>query len=649
MEPPSLEEPAKPRALPVSTLGFAPLRPSKPRVIACPWPTLEQMHVRSEIMLPQDSHTDQKESKKKSVPRVYDISPNENVVSQRLRPDYFTATPNEDYPIPNIRIPARQTFKKSDVIQYARNEMKGHLKEDTLVPLLNRLEDLSAWDRNEYEVETWACKYAPTSGKTVMTDGKVGESVTEWLVKRFEQLKTANKSTHKSLLKAYRKKPLGDDLDGFIDDTSVESDNAPTEEKENQNSFLILHGPSGSGKSSAVYAAATELGAYVMELNPSDKRSSKKLLEKLGGMGKSHLVHRSGINSPDFQQKSIVLLDEVDILFDEDQTFWTGLDKFVETSRRPVIMTCRDPGLLPPNVIENHVESFVRFDHGSFENQKNALWLIALCEGHILDKFDLGGMIEKNKGDFRASLNELQFWCQMALGDRRSGINWMLTDKERKDYHLEDVRIMSDGTHIGGQERLSPEKEITLESWTKLVDALSDADYIRANIHTQFELSLEEEYLKDRMLGLQELESIPGPVEPLEYEFMVHPTIEDMAGGEIHADLQPENDSWELRDSLWFLRGTGIYNSVDSSTPSVLATELLPAVRAIARHDKWKEEKSNRLYEEHGVVTRRSKKSVHKAMGLDENTLKRYFEEGDLDEILETAPESCNETCNLGP
>ena len=81
-----------------------------------------------------------------------------------------------------------------------------------------------------------------------------------------------------------------------------------------------------------MYAAAEELSANIFELNPGERRSSKKLLEKLGGMGKSHLVHRdssgtSATAGESYKQQSIVLLDEVDILFDEDQTFWVGLDK----------------------------------------------------------------------------------------------------------------------------------------------------------------------------------------------------------------------------------------------------------------------------------------------------------------------------------
>lgn len=535
-------------------------------------------------------------------------------------------------------------LNNTQLLDLAYNVVKKDANHPVIAPLLERLTDFSAWDRNEYESRNWCSKYAPATGESVMTTGFKGEIVKEWLQNQFEILRRRpDRPTQKSFFKAQKKK-VANDLDDFIVENDLGED-AQGEVAEHQNRFLILSGPSGSSKSSAVYGVAAELGAYVMELNASDKRSSKKLMEKLGGMGKSHLVHRANIDDVTFQQNSVILLDEVDILFEEDQTFWLGLDKFVETSRRPVIMTCNDPDLLPPMMIENHKDSFVTFEHASTSIQSKALWTIALCEGHLVSMDALKHMIRENNNDFRSSLNDLQFWCQMALGDRKSGINWILTDRERKQTHQEELRIISKGTYIGGVPQKPPNRQLSLDEWCTYAESLSTFDFICGNVHTQFERNLEEEYLKDRIMGFEELELLPPPDGLLDYEFTVHPTLYEMSYSKLHRPQshQPSAgiDKLELRDALWSLQARGIYSCADVLPTSVLATDLAPVIRNIARSDKRRVQEAQRIREHQGLGTRRSIKSAYKAMGLQEQSFKQYLE-GDLDELIDTGAPAWN-------
>ncbi len=47
-------------------------------------------------------------------------------------------------------------------------------------------------------------------------------------------------------------------------------------------------------------------------------------------------------------RQSIILLEEVDILFGEDSGFWPMVVNLIKDSRRPVIMTCNGEEILTP-------------------------------------------------------------------------------------------------------------------------------------------------------------------------------------------------------------------------------------------------------------------------------------------------------------
>ena len=158
---------------------------------------------------------------------------------------------------------------------------------------------------------------------------------------------------------------------------------------------ILLTGPHGSGKSAAVYAAATELGWEVFEVYPGiGRRTGSNLMSLVGDVGKNHMVvkggskaegEKKGVNKSFFAKsekgvelggssqgsssepievveaeaevlaavegdrkvrQSVILIDEVDILFAEENTFWPAVVSLIAESKRPVILTCNGEAAL---------------------------------------------------------------------------------------------------------------------------------------------------------------------------------------------------------------------------------------------------------------------------------------------------------------
>ncbi|KAK1241934.1 hypothetical protein MKX07_007757 [Trichoderma sp. CBMAI-0711] len=269
---------------------------------------------------------------------------------------------------------------------------------------------------------------------------------------------------------------------------------------------IILSGPHGSGKTAAVYAVAKELDFEIFEINAGSRRSGKDILEKVGDMTRNHLVQHSrgadytaidpeevaneinsgkqGMMTSFFQPKpksqpskaqrakqskekenvekeakapaksqkqSLILLEEVDVLFEEDKQFWATLTSLIAQSKRPFIMTCNDESLLPIQSLNLH--GIFRFSPAPLSTAVDLCLLIAANEGHALQRSAVEALYKSRNYDLRATITELSYWCQIGVGDRKGGFDWFYLRWPKGsdlDENGDVVRVISQDTYQQG-------------------------------------------------------------------------------------------------------------------------------------------------------------------------------------------------------
>ncbi|XP_044186916.1 ATPase family AAA domain-containing protein 5 [Thunnus albacares] len=289
---------------------------------------------------------------------------------------------------------------------------------------------------------------------------------------------------------------------------------------------VLITGPTGVGKTAAVYACAQELGFKVFEVNASSQRSGRLILSQLKEATQSHQVDSQGVNAhkPTYfnsysagtarhgssprkvnsprrvvssprknpqsprgakrsglaptslanffkmgrpankeppntkknEQKaasnkimkanegnnkhkdatvkspacatpkeknneeqskktatSLILFEEVDVIFDDDSGFLAAIKTFMTTTKRPVILTTSDPTF--STMFDGNFEE-IHFKTPSVSNASSYLRLLCLAEDMRTDVSDVDSLLRLNGCDIRQSLLQLQYWTRSAGG-----------------------------------------------------------------------------------------------------------------------------------------------------------------------------------------------------------------------------------------
>ncbi|XP_046143459.1 replication factor C subunit 1 isoform X2 [Osmia bicornis bicornis] len=251
-------------------------------------------------------------------------------------------------------------------------------------------------NENKIENVSWTYKFRPKSTEEIVGNENAVIKLREWLVRW--KIKFINESDDS-------------ENDFYSSDSSYSRSNG-------NNQVAVLLGPHGSGKTASVYALAEEFGYTVLELNASSKRSGKKLLKELEEATKSYQIKNKERTSAfcnltsneifpkKISKNSLILIEDVDIIFEEDEGFISAIYQLASNTKCPIVMTCKDvcPHLnkLAPQQSRIYFQSVVG-------NKVSVLLeLISLAEtGYRLPSNYIMELLQS--GDLRKAILQLQY------------------------------------------------------------------------------------------------------------------------------------------------------------------------------------------------------------------------------------------------
>ncbi|MHC1567449.1 MAG: replication factor C large subunit [Candidatus Syntropharchaeia archaeon] len=168
----------------------------------------------------------------------------------------------------------------------------------------------------------------------------------------------------------------------------------------------ILYGNPGTGKTSAAYALAHDLGWEVLELNASDERTASAIREIVG-----IACSTMGL----CEKKRLIILDEADNIYEGvDRGGTKEIAKILEKTHQPIVLIANDLYGVPKMLRERCI--LIQFRPLRMEDVKFVLRRICNEEGVDAEEEAIEILARNSLGDLRSAINDLQ---AMIIGKKK--------------------------------------------------------------------------------------------------------------------------------------------------------------------------------------------------------------------------------------
>jgi len=161
---------------------------------------------------------------------------------------------------------------------------------------------------------------------------------------------------------------------------------------------LMIHGPSGNGKTSAVNLLAKANKWHIVELNASDYRDKESINNLMVAASQSRTI---------FGSKNLIFLDEIDELSSKfDKGAASALLNLIEVSKSPIIFTANNVWEKKITFLRNYTE-MVEFKKVPNESIAEFLAKIAVIGNLNVSKEMILQIAKQSNGDVRSAINDL--------------------------------------------------------------------------------------------------------------------------------------------------------------------------------------------------------------------------------------------------
>ncbi|MES3162425.1 MAG: replication factor C large subunit [Halorubrum sp.] len=178
---------------------------------------------------------------------------------------------------------------------------------------------------------------------------------------------------------------------------------------------VILHGSPGVGKTSAAHALASDMGWETVELNASDQRTADVIERFAGRAARNATLGGSavggGASGADTASRQLVILDEADNIHGNyDRGGASAITDLVKESGQPIVLIANEFYDISRG-LRNACQD-IEFRDVSARSIVPVLRDVCRKEGIEFDSDALQQIAERNRGDLRGAINDLQAACE---------------------------------------------------------------------------------------------------------------------------------------------------------------------------------------------------------------------------------------------